>query len=303
MTVGRFGGKGDNDRNLTIGERSLIQRVFRTANLPDLDDIHIADGVNARSGAWTDSDYQINVGPYLFKTDLSVSEPNTLVHEMTHVWQYYNNTLSKGHAFKAQATAWIKDQFTKYGNDDDPDMAYVPYSDRLYSYDVVDGTWDDMGFEGQAYMVQQWFEMGMNQEGYRFVFVKNVLWDGDASARDLTRVELRLRSPNIPDDEGVHLDDRKTVREERPALTDAFLIELLQRRYAATDVAGFGERARKVEQLFKSASPAEAMPLFTRLTLRNSSDKVATYFYGHLSTPTRNKLLHILQDRMAGKVA
>ena len=302
MTVGRFGGKGDNERNLTVAERSLTGRVFKTARLPDLDDITIADGVNGNGGAWTDSDYQINVGPYYYKTDLSVSDPSTLVHEMTHVWQYFNHTLSKGHAFGAHAAAWIKDEFTSYGNsENDPKKEYVSFENRLYKYDVVgDGTWDDMGFEGQAQMVEDWFGMGMKEEGYRYVFIKNVLYSGDLSARKLNGVQLQLRSPDIPDNDGVR-QDRQTALEERPPLTDTYLIELLQRRYARNDVPGFGGRARTVEQLFQSTSKTEAVPLLTRLTVRNSGEKVAMYFHDHLATATRTKLLQILQNRAAGR--
>jgi len=114
---------------------------------------------------------------------------------------------------------------------------------------------------------------------------------------------LQMRSPDIPSREEVYARDRQTSREERPQLSDSYLIELLQRRYAAHDVAGYGGRARKVEQLFQSTSPPEATALFTRLTVRNSSDKVALYFYAHLSTAERNKLLQVLQNRMAGKAA
>jgi hypothetical protein len=47
-------------------------------------------------------------------------------------------------------------------------------------------------------MVEDWYSMGMKTEGIRFVFVKNVLWDGDISARTLTKTELVLRSPPLP---------------------------------------------------------------------------------------------------------
>jgi hypothetical protein len=156
-----------------------------------------------------------------------------------------------------------------------------------------------MGFEGQAQMVEDWFEMGMKEEGYRYVFIKQVLYSGDISARKLSRVQLQLRSPDIPDN-GIR-QDRTTALEERPPLTDAYLIELLQRRYARNDVPGFGGRARTVEQLFQSTNVTEAVPLLTRLTTRNSGDKVATYFHDHLATATRTKLLQILQNRAAGK--
>jgi hypothetical protein len=48
-----FGGKGDNSRMLTAGEMILLKRVFRTARLPRLDEVTIADGVNANGGEWT----------------------------------------------------------------------------------------------------------------------------------------------------------------------------------------------------------------------------------------------------------
>jgi hypothetical protein len=112
--AGCFGGKGDNSRMLTTDEIKLLKRVFRTARLPRLDQVTIADGVNANGGAWTDSDYEINVGPSFFRQDLSSSDllAPTLVHEMTHVWQYYNHTLTKAHGFVAHlhagATDWVQ---------------------------------------------------------------------------------------------------------------------------------------------------------------------------------------------------
>ena len=191
-----FGGKGDNQRMMTAFEIRLVKQVFQTAKLPRLDQIPIGDGQSANGTAWTSSDYTISVTPQYFSTDLSRSDPDTLVHEMTHVWQYFNGTLTMDHAFKAQAWASIKDKYLSFGwgHSDVKDHFY----DKLYSYDAVDGTWDSMGFEGQASMVEDWYSMGMKTEGIRFVFVKNVLWDGDISARNLTKTELVLRSPALP---------------------------------------------------------------------------------------------------------
>ena len=95
--------------------------------------------------------------------------------------------------------------------------------------------------------------------------------------------------------------DKKTAQEERVPLSDSYLISLLQPRYAADDVAGYGARARKLEGVFRSASIEEAGPLFPRLALRRPGDNVSMLFHDHLSTPTRKKLLQILQDRMAGR--
>ncbi len=192
-----FGGKGANQRMLLATEMQLVKLVFQTANLPRLDQILIGDGLSATGTAWTSSDYMISVGPHYFFTDLSRSQPDTLVHEMTHIWQYFNGTLTMAHAFKAQAWASIKDKYLSigWGHNDVADHFY----DKLYSYDAEEGTWDSMGFEGQAQMVEDWYSMGMKPEGIRFVFVKNVLWYGDISARTLTKTEMVLRSPDLPD--------------------------------------------------------------------------------------------------------
>ena len=70
--MGTFGGKGQHQRALTTGEVAVIRRAFRTARLPSLLEVTIADGVNGNGGAWTDSDYQINVGPYYFAGNLAI---------------------------------------------------------------------------------------------------------------------------------------------------------------------------------------------------------------------------------------
>jgi len=276
-------GKGDNSRLMTTLEFALIKRVFRTARLPRLDELPIADGVNHQGGAWTDSDYQINVGPRLFAGDLSVLEPDTLVHEMTHVWQYFNGTLTKAHAAFAQIRAGMGG-----------------FTDDLYKYDL-DGSWYDMGFEGQAQMVEDWYTMGMKEEGYRYFFVKNIVWSGNKAAERQTRIELVLQGADMETSEEEVVPDRATVHEPGAPLSDSYLISLLQPRYAADDVVGFGGRARKLEEVFRSASMGQALALFPRLVGRLPQDKVSIYFHDHLSTPTRTKLRQILQNRMAGK--
>lgn len=297
--AGRFGGKGDNSRNLRLGEWTLLKRVFRTARLP-WEEVTIADGVNGNGGEWTDSDYQINVGPRHFNEDLAVSIPGTLVHEMTHVWQYYNHTLTKAHGLKAHlysgATDWVQKKLDRVlpGHWEDDEAEH-----RLYEYDLA-GSWEDMGFEGQAQMVEDWYEMKEKEEGYRYFFMKHIVWAGDPAAMKLTRTELAMRSFDITGPQ-VDIGDKAVAHNPRVPLTDSYLISLLQPRYAADDVAGFGARAKKVEQVFQSTNMVEALPLFTRLVLRRPGDTVSTYFHDHLSTPTRTKLLQILQNRSAGK--
>jgi len=278
MSVGRFGGKGDNSRALFQGEISLVRSVFRTAWLPPLLEVSIADGVSIKGTAWTDSDYQINVGPWSYDHDCSVYDRSTLVHEMTHVWQYYNKTLTKAHAFIASVR--------------NPEEV-------LYSYDL-DGSWDDMGFEGQAQMVQDWFTMGMHTEGHRYFFMKHIVWSGDKSAAHLTRAELAMREPDFGTTEPAAVPDRASAHEPSVPLTDSYLIRLLQPRYGADDVSGFGARAKTLERVFRSTSIVQALPLFTRLVVRKPADNVSMYFHDHLSTATRTKLLQTLRNRMVG---
>jgi hypothetical protein len=138
---------------------------------------------------------------------------------------------------------------------------------------------------------EYWAEKGII--GGLSEFYHAVKWWGTVEA-EAPKIELKTT-------ETFSGPERVIAHEERVALTDSYLISLLQPRYAFNDVARYGARARKLEQVFQSTNMAEAVPLKTRLLLRDPRDKVSTYFHDHLSTPTRTKLLQILQNRMAGK--
>jgi hypothetical protein len=83
---------------------------------------------------YADGTYNISVGQDLFDRDLTTTptDRETLVHEMTHVWQYFHGTLTRKHGT----------------------VAHVFVSENtLYRYDITRDSWNDMGFEGQAEMV------------------------------------------------------------------------------------------------------------------------------------------------------
>jgi hypothetical protein len=80
-------------------------------------------------------------------------------------------------------------------------------------------------------------------------------------------------------------------------ISDTLLVEILEKRYAANDVAGFGGRVKRLEQLFQGANPMDARTLVPRLANRRNGDRVSMYFHDHLSTATRTNLLGILQLR------
>jgi hypothetical protein len=94
--------------------------------------------------------------------------------------------------------------------------------------------------------------------------------------------------------EEVQVPIRLTQQEARVPITDSYLLSLLEPRYGAEDVAGYGGRARKLESVFRQMLGREALPLLGRLIGRPPGDKVAMYFHGHLATATRKKLLKIL---------
>jgi hypothetical protein len=106
-------------------------------------------------------------------------------------------------------------------------------------------------------------------------------------------------------DFGLHSDEppgplpiRITQNEPYVPISDDYLIGMLEPRFRADDVQGYGQRARKLEQVFGSLTVIEAAPLIARLVARKPGDRVAALFHGHLSTATRLKLINILRTRI-----
>jgi outer membrane protein OmpA-like peptidoglycan-associated protein len=178
---------GDQDRLLTGREEALIRNVFKNARLPPFSKIRIRNGLSPTGTAITfpnyqDGTYNISVGQRLFDGNLTdfQSDRETLVHEMTHVWQYYHGTLTRAHGITAHIHRNIAG---KLGYPDD---------DYLYEYNILADSWDDMGFEGQAKLVEDWYHDNMKGEDddKRFCFIKKILYDDNAAARKLNIVDL-----------------------------------------------------------------------------------------------------------------
>ena len=74
--------------------------------------------------------------------------------------------------------------------------------------------------------------------------------------------------------------------------------EKVEEIWCLGDVVGYGGRVKLLEEVFSRTNSLEATPLYARLLLRPAGDKVAMYFHNNLSTPTRNKTLGILLERM-----
>lgn len=178
-----FNELGDNGRMLTPKEANLIREVFQTTALPPLTRVAIRDGESPTGTAITvpaNGLYNISVGKTLFDLDLADASPSTLVHEMTHVWQYFHATLSRTHGAIAHLRRAAAGKLGYRG------------TSYLYEYDILTDSWDDMGFEGQAQLVEEWYSDGKGDEDQdkRFCFVKKVLFDDNAAARKLNIIDL-----------------------------------------------------------------------------------------------------------------
>jgi hypothetical protein len=91
--------------------------------------------------------------------------------------------------------------------------------------------------------------------------------------------------------------DTRTANDEYPQASDEFLMATLRARFAANDVAGYGARVKTLEQIFSHMDRVRAGVLRNRFLMRQGGDTMSMYFHDHLSTPTRMKLLQILQMR------
>jgi outer membrane protein OmpA-like peptidoglycan-associated protein len=154
---------------------------------------------------YADGTYNISVGQELFDGDLTgyQGDRDTLIHETTHVWQYFHGLLTRAHGITAHTHRWAAHKFG------------YPDEDALYEYNILTDSWNDMGFEGQAQLVQEWYHDGTKGEDddKRFCFVKKVLYDGNAAARSLNIIQLCEKDfypPPGPDPEPI----RVTVKDD-----------------------------------------------------------------------------------------
>jgi outer membrane protein OmpA-like peptidoglycan-associated protein len=196
---------GDDDRLLTGGEESLIRLVYKSTLLPPFSRMRIRNGLSPTDTAITfpnnyDDTYNISVGQKLFDSDLTINswDRETLVHETVHVWQYFHGLLSRGHGIMAHLHRGVAGKLGYAGDD------------QLYEYDILTDSWDDMGFEGQAQLVQEWYRDGRKDEDgdKRFCFIQKVLYDNNAAARKLNIVELCEKDfypPPGPDPEPIRV--------------------------------------------------------------------------------------------------
>jgi len=278
-----------NVRYLGTHETSIAKSVFE--NTIAYDRVLIGDGLGASARPFTipvpftsPRKYMINVGENGYQGMSYVQkDKELLIHELTHVWQGHHSTW-----------AWSVQGSSIYHQARHGDAAY-DYSKSSYK------DWDDYNPEQQAQIVEDWFRAAsLEANGGKSVDGADGLMGEDDPRYGYIVLNIRGHTmmpfgPKSHEDPAVRY--AVTQQEPRPPLTDDLLLRILRTRYAASDVLGYGQRARLLESVFGSTNAAEATALLSRLKLRRAGDKVATFFYAHLSTATRNKLLGILSDR------
>jgi hypothetical protein len=153
-------------RNLSFDERDLAKGVFDDS-LPAWERIFVTDGLGPLPGLdrpYTEElarMFVVNVGPDYYP-DLTGkvnygfgTASNLLIHELTHVWQYY-------HGYSVM----FRSLWANTGG-------------KQYSYTIEDSdAWDDFNVEQQAHLVEDWFDRRSSRTDKRFVFIEKIIRAG-----------------------------------------------------------------------------------------------------------------------------
>jgi hypothetical protein len=172
-----------NARELSETEERMARDVFRNS-LPSWGRIRISDALGYDDRPFTLNEmglYFINAGPEVYE-DAALAQDYKgfgarkaiLIHEMTHVWQYYH-----GYSVELRSL-WANSRGAGY--------AYT-----------VGENWDDYNVEQQAHLVEDWFMGRQSETDPRFVYIDKIIRPGrpSFSAFEVARKALKLTVLNI----------------------------------------------------------------------------------------------------------
>ena len=150
-----------NSRVIAGGESVIAAAVFQ-GSLPPWRRISIADGLGAEDRPYTfflGGGFTINVGPDYYPDLMQTPYRRALlIHELTHVWQYYHGYTVIAGSFWANTIG----------------MGYD------YTIEESD-SWADFNVEQQAHIVEDWYAQAMSRTDDRFVFIEKIIWPGISS--------------------------------------------------------------------------------------------------------------------------
>ena len=102
--------------------------------------------------------YIINFGSSGFANAGSLANLPTFIHELTHVWQAYQQTFPNGYIFNSLWHQAIS-------------------GSNAYSYNLGQN-WNSYNVEQQASIVEHWFSSGMSSSNPRFTYIRNNIRTG-----------------------------------------------------------------------------------------------------------------------------
>ena len=278
-----------NVRKLGLKEITLAQTVFK--NTIPYDKVLVSDGLGYNDREFTmptsmpatmlfnvDSDlgkYVMHCGDGYYGMSELQNDKETLIHELTHVWQ--------GEHYKGSWDYVFGSMFSQ-----------ALLGEDAYEYDRKDLLpWDNYNPEQQAYIVQHWFAGGMKEkidEDRRFYFIKKHIRGEEMDFNWITDQWVPKPLP------------ASTLPELHTAYWRNKLEPLLKQRFQANDVAGYVGRIKKVEEVIRQMEPKHARWMLSKVSARPTAadekygiDEMAHYFYAHLATYERNHLIDVLK--------
>ena len=285
-------------RHLATHEIRIARSVFEE-QIP-YERVHISDGYGQDHRPYTipvpwtfPRRYCIMAGDGYFGMSTVKEDKSTLIHELTHVWQGQHDKVAYTYVVESL-------------------RAQRRLGDQAYAYDKTNyKDWDSYNVEQQAQIVEDWYGVASSTQrpdtaerrpDGSIDRAHDDSLDGEDDPRYRYIVENirgKMMAPRPKVVEAIPETYRVSQHDTLAPVSDDYMIGLLKRRFRADDVAGYGGRLREVESVFRTMGTAQAVPLYTRLTLRRPGDKLAQYFHDDLSTAARQSLLGILRTRMA----
>jgi hypothetical protein len=276
-----------NVRHLAAGEIKIAIDVFRFT-IP-YKDVLVSDALGYDDRPFTmptsipttalfnvssdDGDYVIHAGDGYYGMSTLQSDKETLIHELTHVWQ----GVHQGKSY------FVVSMINQAGGD-----AYA------YDHDHLKPDFDDYNPEQQASIVEHWFADGKKEynpeteEGdRRFYYIKAVI-----RGENVPYNWLRPMVKPLPAGTLAH-----EWPEQQTARINALVLPLLKLRFSADDINGFTARVKKLEEVFNHLANYDAFVLFKRLQAPKPDDEVARTFFANLSGPTTQRLMAILRSK------
>jgi hypothetical protein len=197
-TSGKFGRRPTFYRPLNARDQQLAAKVFGNT-LPPWNQIGIGDGLGFDGRPWTDMRdsffgllpasslmpnmrYQINLGDaasadltsvtlhsQCMVVGISGTVADLLIHEMVHVWQYYNKT-------KSPRIVPTKDKqhYVIAGRDDPRYSVWASSVTGSYGHGIGK-PWAEYDVEHQATIVEDWFHLGASKLDPRYPYIRLVL--------------------------------------------------------------------------------------------------------------------------------